>query len=70
VHNLISALCFGLCFLFGLFSEFCGWELGLGEAFFHVAWECLGYAWAMLRLPSSQLGLTFALRTIAYQVVN
>jgi hypothetical protein len=44
VHNLISALCFGLCFLFGLFSEFCGWELGLGEAFFNVSWECLGYA--------------------------
>jgi hypothetical protein len=39
-------LCFGFGFLFGLFSGLIAWELGLGEAFFHVAWECLGYAWA------------------------
>ena len=41
MHNLI--LC--LCFVFGLFLGFFGWELGLGEAFFHVAWDCLGTGW-------------------------
>ena len=46
VHNLLFCLCFGLCFWFGLFLGFFGWELGLGEAFLYVAWECLGNAWA------------------------
>ena len=45
MHNLIFALCFGFCFLFGLFFAFFAWELGLGVGFLYAAWECLGYAW-------------------------
>ena len=33
-------------FWFGLFFGLFGWEFGLGEDFFHAAWECVGYAWA------------------------
>ena len=51
VHNLFFCLCFGLCFVFGLFFGFFAWELGLGEALLYVAWECLGTAWAP-KLPN------------------
>ena len=46
MYNLLFCLCFGFCFWFRLFLGFCAWELGLGEAFFHVAWGRLGNAWA------------------------